>query len=128
MPPLHHKNIRLDPRNYTGHPWYFVTQCTHRRAPYFRNDRIARWLLTILQDECACRSILPRAYCLMPDHLHLLLQATTPNIDLLRFMDTLKHKTSFQFHARTGKPLWQTSFYDHILRDTEAPDAVAWYI
>jgi REP element-mobilizing transposase RayT len=88
MSQLRHKNIRLNPGNYTGLLWYFLTLCTYRRAPYFRNNKIARWLLATLHQESACHSFLPRAYCLMPDHLHLLLQATEPNNDLLRFVAT----------------------------------------
>jgi len=124
----HHKNIRLAPGNYTGHGWYFVTMCTSRRAAYFRNSKIAQWLLAMLPVECTRHSFLPRAYCVMPDHVHLLLQAIRLKADLLRFLDAFKHKTTFRFHTRTGKTLWQTSFYDHILRCTDSPDAVAWYI
>jgi putative transposase len=64
----------------------------------------------------------------MPDHLHLLLQATAANSELLPFVRAFKHKTSHRFRARTGKTLWQTSFYDHILRRAESPTDVTYYI
>jgi len=123
-----HKNIRLNARNYVGEGWYFLTLCTFRRARYFRADAAARWLLRMLDGEAARQRFLIRAYCLMPDHLHLLVQGTSPDADLLRFIGAFKHKTSFHFTSRTGRKLWQTSFYDHILRDHEAPADVAWYI
>jgi len=126
--PRHHKNIRLDARNYIGFGWYFLTLCTFRREPYFRSDPIARWILHVLHQESARHALLHRAYCVMPDHLHLLLHGTAPNADLLQFVKTFKHKTSFRFRVHFGKSLWQTSFYDHILRDEETPADVAWYI
>jgi len=126
--PPRHKNIRLNARNYVGSGWYFLTLCTFRRALYFRSDQSARWLVGILQLGSTQQAFQVRAYCIMPDHLHLLLQGMTPNADLLRFVGVFKHKTSFAFRARTGKTLWQTSFYDHILRGNEAPADVAWYI
>ena len=125
---MRHKSIRLDPRNYVGVGWYFLTLCTFRRTPYFRNDPLARWLLRALRDESRQHSFHLRAYCLLPNHLHLLLQGATPEADLQRFVRHFKHKTSFRFAARTGKKLWQMSFYDHILRGSEAPSDVAWYI
>ena len=129
MPSPHrHKNIRLNARNYIGFGWYFLTLCTFRRAPYFRSGPVARWLLCTLRQESDRHAFLLRAYCVMPDHLHLLLQATAPNANLLRFVKTFKHKTSFRFRAHIGKTLWQTSFYDHILRDGETPADIAWYI
>lgn len=108
--PPRHKGIRLDAQNYTGYGWYFLTLCTFRRAPYFRFDPLARWLLRMLHQESRAHGLLPRAYCVMPDHLHLLMQGNTPNADLLRFVKVFKHKTTFRFRARTGKTLWQTSF------------------
>jgi REP-associated tyrosine transposase len=123
-----HKNIRLNAKNYLGHVWYFVTLRTFGRARYFHSDQTARLILRALHEETAHHAFLLRAYCLMPDHLHLLLQGSTPDADLLRFVKVFKHKTSFHFRAGTGNTLWQTSFYDHILRDDEAPADVAWYI
>lgn len=52
----------------------------------------------------------------MPDHLHLLAQGGSSNADLLSFVKTFKRKTSFPFRAKTGRTLWQISFFDHIIR------------
>ncbi len=106
--------------------WYFLTLCTFRRSPYFRIDSTARWLLRVLQEEAAEACFQLHAYCLMPDHLHVLLQGTKAGADLLGFVKVFKHKTSFHFARRAGKRLWQTSFYDHILRGEEAPADVGW--
>jgi REP element-mobilizing transposase RayT len=73
-----HNNIRLAVRNYRGEGWYFLTLCTHRRTRYFRVDAPARWVLDELHAESARKSFQIEAFCLMPDHLHVLAMASRP--------------------------------------------------
>jgi putative transposase len=123
-----HKPIRLSKQNYIGRRAYFLTLCTRDRIPYFRSDRIAKWVLATLQQIAVQRSFTLRAYCLMPDHLHAMLQGDAPSSDLLSFVKTFKHKTTFHFRIKTGKALWQVSFFDHILRTAEDISETAEYI
>ncbi len=39
--------------------------------------------------------------------------------DLAQLMKTFKQASSFDYKRRTGQPLWQRSYYDHILRGPE---------
>ena len=64
----------------------------------------------------------------MPDHVHLLVEAVTVNSNLAPFVKAFKQVTGFEFERRTGKQLWQRSYYDHVLRPKDDPDSVAWYI
>ncbi len=123
-----HKPIRLAKQHYLGPRAYFLTLCAHDRIPYFRSSRIAKWLVESLQQTAIQQSFTLRAYCLMPDHLHLLLQGNSPSSDLLCFVKTFKHKTTFHFRSKTGKTLWQVSFFDHILRTAEDFSETAEYI
>jgi putative transposase len=123
-----HKPIRLPKQNYLGYRSYFLTPCTRDRIPCFRSPRIARWLLELLPPLAAQHSFALRAYCLMPDHLHLLLQGNSSSANLLRFVKIFKHKSALQFLSKTGKPLWQISFFDHILRNDEDLCSAAEYI
>ncbi len=68
------------------------------------------------------------AYCVMPDHLHLLAEGSEDSSDLLAFIGRFKHQTAHNWAKRSGFILWQKKFYDHILRRTTSCDAVAWYI
>jgi putative transposase len=63
----------------------------------------------------------------MPDHLHLLLVGEEYS-PLTRFMKLFKQKSSFIFKKSHGDPLWQKSYYDHVLRKEEALEEVALYI
>jgi putative transposase len=123
-----HRDIRLCPENYLGCRWYFVTLCAHDRVKYFRKKTFCDWVLRVLREESTRNWFLVKAYCLMPDHLHLLLQGSSLNADLLKFINRFKQRTSYGFWALEKKTLWQVSFYDHILRDEDGPADVAWYI
>jgi putative transposase len=128
LPHGFHKPIRLPKQNYIGLRAYFLTLCTHDRIPYFGSDRLARWVVAILRETAIQHSFCLRAYCLMPDHLHLLPQGASTSADLLSFVQSFKHKTTFPFRAKTGKELWQISFFDHILRTAEDLSETAEYI
>jgi REP element-mobilizing transposase RayT len=68
------------------------------------------------------------AYCVMPDHAHLLAEGTTFQSDLPRFVSCFKQKTGFRFSKERGARLWQDGYHDRILRDDEATLAVVRYI
>lgn len=53
----------------------------------FFNDKSYKIFLEILEEACEKFSVIVQAYCLMPNHYHLLLQ--TPNANLSKFMQHL---------------------------------------
>jgi putative transposase len=125
---FHHKNIRLAHDDYVGRRWFFITMCTANRPKFFTTSKICNWFLTVLRRDIATHSFAVHAYCLMPDHAHLLLEGLESKSDLLQLVKAVKTKTSTPFAKKTGHPLWQKKFYDHILRQNDSPDDVAWYI
>lgn len=74
----------------------------------------------------------------MPDHLHLLLEGRFANSDLKRFVSSYKQHTGYRYKlyvaqgfspAQLGQlKLWQTSYYDHVLRKDEDILDIARYI
>jgi putative transposase len=62
------------------------------------------------------------AYCFMPDHLHALVVGSV-NAPLVRFCQHFKQATGYVYPG-----LWHRSYFDHILRQEEAIEAVALYI
>jgi REP element-mobilizing transposase RayT len=64
----------------------------------------------------------------MPDHLHLLVMGTRPDAHLPRFVNIAKQHSGYEFAKATGSRLWDTGYYDRVLRDSEATEAVARYI
>jgi putative transposase len=125
---FHHKNIRLPADRYIGTAWFFLTFCSEHRKKIFLNPARANWFLDHLRCEALAHTIAIHAYCIMPDHVHLLSQGLTPSADLLHFLTSLKQKTAFAYKQETTQQLWQKKSYDHALRSTDPPDQVASYI
>ena len=123
-----HKNIRLPAKHYRGTGWYFVTFCCENHERVFHSQASCNWIVNSLQCAAPIHRIAVHAYCLMPDHIHLLLQGLEATSDLLQFLKALKQKTGYTYKQKTGKHLWQKKSYDRILRRNESPDSVAWYI
>jgi len=122
------KNIRLPARNYVGKRWYFVTVCSNDRRPCFARPQEALALISALRAVSASRAFAIHAFCVMSDHVHLLLEGLADRSRLQQFMTELKHRTALDWRRKHGGRLWQAKFYDHILRPRDSPDRVAWYI
>ena len=67
------------------------------------------------------------AYCVMPDHLRLLLTGDEWS-SLPDFMRHFKQLTGYAYSRATGGKLWQTSYWDHVLRAEEDIEDVARYV
>jgi putative transposase len=68
------------------------------------------------------------AYCFMPDHLHLLIDGEDNESDLQKFISLFKQKSGYWYKQKYKRNLWQTSYYDHVLRKEEGLEQVALYI
>jgi putative transposase len=126
--PLCAKQIRLKRENYLGSRIYFVTICCAERHPAFLDlARGQRMLIQLL--ACNARhKFTMHAYCVMPDHLHMVVQGADPASDLLKFVDSFKQRTGFEYHQTCGQQLWQSRFYDHVLRRGDHVEDVACYV
>lgn len=63
----------------------------------------------------------------MPDHAHLLVEVPE-GVSLQAFVRHFKQLSGYALRRQVGFPVWQISYYDHILRDDEAMLDVARYI
>jgi len=68
------------------------------------------------------------AYCVMPDHVHLLVDGESDDADLTTFVKLAKQHTGYWFKQKSGKRLWQKGYYEHVLRDEERTEDVVFYI
>jgi putative transposase len=122
------KAHRLDPREYLGQKWSFVTMCCENRKPIFRDSDRAAWIVETLRTESILHQFLVDAYCVMPDHLHFLVFGKAPTSDLRALAKSFKQKTGYSYQRGTGVRLWQKNYYDHVLRANEESNQVAAYI
>jgi len=119
---------RLKGFDYTGHHLYSLTICTRARARVFvTSDAVLPVVSQLLHVACVERFSVV-AYCVMPDHLHILTGGNSPTSNLARFVRTFKQRTSFEWKQRTGDTLWQRSYFDRVLRSEEDVIGVVRYL
>jgi len=128
MPEFRRTKIRLPAERYVGRQLYFVTLCFQNRRHLGRNAGIARWITDELRKHAAACEFFVHAYCVMPDHLHILVAGASETSNMLKFVMSFKQETAREFARETHRPLWQFKYYDHILRGRDSADRVAWYI
>jgi putative transposase len=122
------KDIRLPRADYLGKRIYFVTICAAERRFIFQAPARAQAAIHELRGIAERTDILVHAFCVMPDHVHILAEGKTKQADLVKFVAQWKQKTGFVFREELPRRFWQRRFYDHVLRTPEDSEAVAWYI
>ncbi len=147
-----HKQYRLPHFNYASTGYYFITIVTKNRAPYFGEIREGKmalsWIGTIVQK---CWITIPSitsyakldAFVVMPNHVHgiiLLENPQEPRFDSeLKFQPQKKSlslvvrnfKAAVTAAARALSPridVWQSRFYDRIVRNEKELQAIRLYI
>lgn len=112
------KRNRLDRELHRGPGAFSVTVSTWNRLQAFTDAAQVQRCETMLEDAARDTSFRLLAYCFMPDHLHLLVERTEGS-DLAKLMKRFKQASSFDYKSRTGRVLWQRSYYDHVLRGSD---------
>src|SRR3990172_6792553 len=121
------KRIRLAPESYEGPGAFSVTVSTAGRAPLFRKPATVHLCVSALSETASLHHMDVLAYCFMPDHLHLLVQARDDG-SFLRFMKGFKQISGYRYRRSAMQPLWQKGYYDHVLRREQNVNQVAEYI
>ena len=68
------------------------------------------------------------AYCVMPDHLHLLAEGLEDGADLRRFCRHVRQATAHRWRRTGGERLWQHGYYERTLREEEDSRTVVRYM
>ena len=126
--PLYARFPRLTTEHYRGRGLYFVTICCAERRAVFGDLVLGRETVALLVGIAAQHSFLLHSFCLMPDHLHFLAEGAVDTSDLVKFVNVFKQISAFRFRRTNSNALWQSRFYDHILRKAERIERVVSYI
>ena len=144
------KRVRLKEYDYSAKGMYFLTVCVKDRkwllgkivgcgdfdapqmilSPY---GKILDKYINLMNEKYP--HIKVNKYIIMPDHFHLILNITgcrdgasetaAPyNNETSKFISLLKRYCNREY----GKNIWQTSYYDHIIRDEEDYHKIREYI
>ena len=129
--PERRRTARLSPTVY-GDPSYavHVTVCTAARSCALQDPTTAGVVIDELRQATTRWGSTLYCYCVMPDHVHVIL---TPGRkargDLSRIVGSWKAAvTRAVGSGGVRRPIWQRSFWDHVLRREEDLRAACEYI
>ena len=105
-----------------------VTIAVKERARVFGDSQVARAVVQELKDQAVVTGVPIFAYCIMPDHVHLVL-GPSPSCDIVAFVGRFKNLAQ-RAAWRLGVigAFWQRSFWDHFIRNDEPFDGVVNYV
>ncbi|MFQ5863294.1 MAG: transposase [Candidatus Brocadiales bacterium] len=115
------RSLRLKLFNYSE-PYraYFLTLCASNKEKYFSNDRVCSKILASLKSACKQGQYHLLAYCIMPDHLHVLVHGGEKPKDLRTWVRDFKKYTTYMCRDEIEvNKLWQRDYYEHIVRKDE---------
>ena len=140
------KPIRMKGYDYSTSGAYFITVCAVNREKIFWSDRRGELcspanvplsdIGTIVDNEIqklntVYDSVCVDKYCIMPDHIHMILTIDTDENGRTQFAPTISRVIK-QFKGsitkQIGRPIWQKSFYDHGIRNQQDYDEIWQYI
>jgi len=115
--------MRRSPRMTTldySEPYIFsITACVIDRRPLFSKSEFAGILEAAVKQYASFYEMDLIAYCIMPDHLHVIIQPQGA-VPVHRYIRSLKGRATYLLHkAGVVGRIWQRSFYDHIVRLAE---------
>jgi putative transposase len=122
------KRIRLDRERYAtvGSVWH-VTFDTAGRRPVLANYVVAELVVDTLEDRCRKAGANLLLYCVMPDHVHVLV--VIEHDDLISIVRAVKSILGRWWKSQGNQQdLWQRSFYDRGIRTERDSDEVIGYI
>lgn len=108
---------------------YLVTTVCHERRPLFADSTTARAVMTVLSDPATWPQASAKAWVLMPDHWHGLIELRGEE-NVSRTLQRLKSLiTRAVRQTRSDSvPVWEAGFHDHALRREETLVAAARYV
>jgi REP element-mobilizing transposase RayT len=122
------RTVRLADHDYAADCPVHVTICALGGRP-FANAAVAALVCASVEQAATKLAFRLYAYCLMPDHLHVLLSPGDSRRPIADFLHSMKSYTTCEYRRMCGVArLWQTTAYDHVLRDDERVPSVAAYI
>jgi len=123
-----HARIRLPHAAYQSGHAVSIVICTRLRRPVFKDTDLALACVDVLRAMSGRTGVAVPAYCLMPEHVHLLL-VPSAQMGLVDFVARWKGSATRLGwrHGLAGR-WWQARFYDHVLRNDESVRACAQYI
>lgn len=139
------KRIRLEGYDYSSPGAYFVTVCTANREtvlwdaveadtiqleslPLSAVGKVVKKGIEQIADHY--ENVTLDKYCIMPDHVHMLIAISADNGRMLSAptLSTVVASMKRWVSKQTGRSVWQKSFYEHSVRNQQDYDDIWMYI
>lgn len=107
-------------RNYVPGGTYFFTLVTFHRRKCFDTPEKLDYLLSIIKQVQRSKPFDLVAYCLLPDHIHLLVTLPEAESDYSIRIREIKRLTTLRMkHKLEGDVdrIWQDKYWEHTIRD-----------
>jgi putative transposase len=124
---IRRRRPRLREFDYVGPYRYFITICTYENQALLTDGWPYEEITVVLSQAAAKLGFDVLAYTFMPGHFHLLVEGHEGS-DLREFVRLFKSRSSYLYKKQYGVPLWQSSYFDRMLRKEEDNLKVAAYI
>lgn len=141
------KSIRLKDYDYSQAGYYFVTICTKDRMEMLgkmvgADDPVCPQSVMQANEigkiviECWNKindvydNVRTDAFCLMPNHIHGIIvieggQSRPPLPKIIQGFKSVTSRMCFKYNIKT---IWQSNYYDHIIRNEQEYQAIVKYI
>ena len=123
------RSNRLSNYDYSKDRPIHVTICTDNKEKLFDSKVSGKIITNELLRTANDLRFRILCYCLMPDHLHVIVSPGESNLSLSKFLNIFKGRTTAVFKEKKDfKKIWQRSAFDHVLRTEEDLRAIIEYI
>ncbi len=119
---------RLRGLDYTARRPYFVTFVTRRREPLFSNAETAALARDVILRYRALEWYWLGCYCVMPDHVHLVLTPLEAKRTLSTVVAAIKNQISYRARCAGRGVRWQMGYHDRVVREHERTKAYLEYV
>jgi len=107
-------------RNYVEGGTYFFTIVTKNRKPLFKDPTLCDLFLVGVEKVKCIHPFELIAYCILPDHIHLLISLPAGVSDYSNIIKEVKRSATLSIKKHLECPdlvVWQDRFWEHTIRD-----------
>ena len=109
---------RLPVQAYIGQTVAF-TSCLKDRSRTLATDSTAKGLILMLEQANQTHHCTVPIYCIMPDHMYIVIRSSTCESNPKLAMDDFKWASSWWLYKHDRGLCWQRSYWDHIIHPDE---------
>ena len=119
-PPIQPQRLRRLDKLFVQSPRYFITFCTHDRAPLLAHEFVHLVFVSFCT-KASEHDVWVGRYVVMPDHVHFFAALAETAPTLSGWIKSLKNtlSKSLREHGHSA-PHWQKGFFDHVMRSAES--------